>query len=95
MPPILRSPQAESDLVEIAVYIARDNPSAAERLLDIIDEKCSMLSRQPLMGEPREEIALNLRSFPVGNYVIFYRPIDHGIRLVRVLHGARDLGQLF
>jgi len=32
---------------------------------------------------------------PVGNYVIFYRPIEDGIVVIRVLHGARDLPELF
>ena len=95
MPSIIRSPQAESDLIEIAVYIAQDNPKAASRWLDTIDNKLDMLSRQPLIGEIREEIAHNLRSFPAGNYIIFYQPCDDGVKLVRVLHGARDLDQLF
>ena len=95
MPSIIRSPQAESDLIEIAVYIARDNSKAATRWLNTIDEKLGMLSRQPLIGEMREEIAHNLRSFPVGNYVIFYEPFDEGVKLARVLHGSRDIDQLF
>jgi toxin ParE1/3/4 len=32
-----------------------------------------------------------LRSFPIGNYLAFYRDIAGGIELVRVLHGARKL----
>jgi toxin ParE1/3/4 len=32
---------------------------------------------------------------PLGNYIIFYRPIDDGIEVVRILHGARDLPPLF
>jgi toxin ParE1/3/4 len=28
--------------------------------------------------------------FPVGNYVILYRPIEAGVEIVRVLHGARQ-----
>lgn len=27
----------------------------------------------------------------VGNYMIFYFPINDGIDIVRVLHGARDI----
>ncbi|MGB8353529.1 MAG: type II toxin-antitoxin system RelE/ParE family toxin [Chthoniobacteraceae bacterium] len=27
----------------------------------------------------------------VSKYLIFYRPIDDGIELIRVLHGARDI----
>jgi toxin ParE1/3/4 len=40
-------------------------------------------------------MAPGLRSFPVGNYVVFYRIVPEGIELVRVLHGARDLRRLF
>lgn len=35
-----------------------------------------------------------LRRVPItgfGNYLIFYRPIEGGIEVVRVIHGARDL----
>ncbi len=47
------------------------------------------------MGRKREELAPLLRSFPVGNYVIFYRPASGGIQIIRVLHGARDVSKLF
>ncbi len=33
----------------------------------------------------------NLRSFPIGSYLIFYRPMEDGIQLIRVAHGARDI----
>ncbi len=49
----------------------------------------------PYMGRQREELAARLRSFPVGSYVIFYRPIDDGIEVARILHGARDFPPLF
>ncbi len=41
------------------------------------------------------ELAPGLRSFPVGRYLIFYL-LDSGcLRIVRVLHGARDIDALF
>jgi len=43
------------------------------------------------MGRKVEELAPNLRSFPIGSYLIFYRPVEDGIELIRVLHGARDI----
>lgn len=43
------------------------------------------------MGRKVEELAPNLRSFPIGSYLIFYRPIEDGIQLIRILHGARDI----
>jgi toxin ParE1/3/4 len=36
-----------------------------------------------------------MRGFPVGNYVIFYRDTSEHIEIVRVLHGARDIENLF
>ena len=54
-----------------------------------------MLSQHPLAGRSREELARNLRGFPVGNYILFYRPMADGIELARVLHGAQDLRRLF
>ena len=48
-----------------------------------------------MMGRSREELVPKLRSFPVGNYVIFYQPISDGVEIVRVLHGSRDIESLF
>jgi toxin ParE1/3/4 len=49
----------------------------------------------PLIGRQREELSPRLRSFPVSRYIIFYRPMENGIEIVRVLHGARDFPPLF
>jgi toxin ParE1/3/4 len=88
---VTKTVQAARDLDEIWFHIALDNIGAADRLLDAIDENCHLLARQPLMGRGRPELALDLRSLPVARYVIFYLPSAHGIHVVRVLHGARDL----
>jgi toxin ParE1/3/4 len=37
----------------------------------------------------------SLRSLPVGNYVIFYRPTQDDVEVTRVLHGTRDIDALF
>ena len=43
-----------------------------------------MLSKQPKAGHERPELAPELRSFPLGNYLLFYLPLRGGIDLVRV-----------
>jgi toxin ParE1/3/4 len=91
---VLRTTQAHLDLVEIAVYLYQHNPSAADRILHSIESKCRQLSDFPEIGRKREELASGLRSFPAGNYIIFYRPRPNGIEVIRVLHGARDLPSL-
>ena len=88
-------PQAEEDLFEIAVHIAQENPEAAIRFLERIEQICAVIAASPEIGRLREELAPNLRSFPVDQYLIFYLPAKGGIEVARVLHGARDLPSLF
>jgi len=89
------SAAARSDLDEIWVYIAEDNPDAADRFICALVSRFPMLASMPEIGRQREELSAHLRSFPVGNYIIFYRPMEGGIEIARVLHGARDLPPLF
>ena len=95
MPRVMRRPLAETDLLEIWDYIADDSLAAADRWVDRIDEQLSLLAAQPKIGRSRDELAPGMRSFPVGRYVIFYVPLDDGIDVVRVLHGARDIEEIF
>jgi toxin ParE1/3/4 len=87
------SPEANRDLIEIGLYIARQSGSQerADSFLDFIQQTCQMLSTQPAVGELRTEFATGrYRSFSVGNYAIYYRPVTDGILIARILHGARD-----
>jgi toxin ParE1/3/4 len=95
MPRIIRSPEAQADVDDIAFYIARDNLDAALRLIDTFDEKLKLLASFPGAGAARDELAPDLRSFPVGNYLIFYKPVQGGIEVVRIMHGARNLRRVF
>ena len=86
-----KSSQAEADLDEIWLFIATDNLSAADRLLDRISNAFVMLADNPLAGRERPELGRGIRSFPVGNYVVFYEGTANSVSIVRVLHGARDI----
>jgi toxin ParE1/3/4 len=94
MSAIQRTSLANEYLVGIALRIAEANPAAANTWLDTVEQKCRLLATMPEMGRLRPELAPQLRSWVVGEYVIFYRPILDGILLVRVLHGSRDLAPL-
>jgi len=87
---------ASRDLEKIIDYIA-DNSSfdAAERFLQKINNKCKTLANFPNMGRRRDELAPLLRSFPVDDYLIFYRSITGGIEVLRVVSGYQDLEALF
>jgi toxin ParE1/3/4 len=86
---------AREDLDEIWTFIAQDNPEAADRFILAIVSRFPKLASMHHMGRSREDLSPRLRSFPVANYVIFYRPMDGGVEVVRVLHGARDLPPSF
>ena len=92
---IRRTPRAGRDLEEIWFFVAQDDPVAADRWLDTLEEKLSLIADNPLMGTARPDIAPELRYYPVGNYLLLYRIVSGGIEFVRVVHGARDLLNLF
>jgi len=91
---LTRHPQAEQDLIDIYQHIWRDNPNAAEKLVRLINAKCELLARSPLIGRARPELRADLRSFPHGAYLILYRAIGDGAEIVRVVHAARNLDDL-
>ena len=90
---IVRRPRARLDLIEIWTYVADDNEAAADRLLRRIESALSMLAGTPLAGRARPELSPEIRSFPIGNYIIFYMVLPSAIDVVRVLSRYRDIGE--
>lgn len=84
-------PQVDKDLDSIWSYIAADNVGAADKLLDRIGDVFAMLVLTPLAGRERPELGRGLRSFAVGNYVIFYSARSDGVEIVRVMNGRQDI----
>jgi toxin ParE1/3/4 len=95
MPRIARRPQAAADIFEIWDYIAEDSVAAADRWVEGLDETFTLWATQPMMGRARAELGAGIRSFVHGKYVVFFSPLPDGIDVVRVLHGARDIDEVF
>jgi toxin ParE1/3/4 len=95
MYPLKFSPLAQDDLNDIWEFIAQDNPYAATRLVDLVEQKCDLLAENPEIGRKRDDLAPELRSFPVKSYVIYYRYRKKAIEVIRVLSSARDVESLF
>ena len=94
-----KTPAAVRDLIEIGDYLAQVASLAmAERFIDAAEATFERLARLPGIGAIYESDDPAFEGFRHGiidtfsNYVVFYRPTDGGIEVVRVLHGARDLG---
>jgi toxin ParE1/3/4 len=101
VPRIVKTLEAENDLVSHFVFIGRQSVRNADRFLRAADQACQTLATMPSLGSPcdssRPALAglriWSIRKFP--KYLIVYRPLADGIEVVRVLHGRRDIESLF
>ncbi len=95
MADILFSKFAGDDLKQIWLHISEQNQNAADKFLDELYKKFLLLAENPKIGRSHDEFIVHLRSFPHKKYVIFYFLTENGIEIYRVLHGARDIEDLF
>ncbi len=90
------SAEAVIDLDEIWLHMASDSPTNADGFLDrLVTTITDTLAAAPLAGRARDEFGVGLRSFPFQRYVVFYRVPREDVEIVRIIHGARDLGSIF
>lgn len=83
------APPADADLFAIGSHIAKDNPVAAMRLTEELQAVCDLLATQPEMSEKAQTQRFGeVRRHVIGNYLIYYRGVDDGVEILRVVHGA-------
>jgi toxin ParE1/3/4 len=69
------------------------------RFLDAVKRECLLLAEYPGVGTLRRRVPKRLRglrSWPIRGFrkfLIFYMPVEGGVDVIRVLHGARRLGR--
>ena len=94
-------PPVVTDMEGIADYLAARSLDTADRFLDGCRADFERLAEMPGAGRLREfenARAAGIRSWPISgfrNYLIFYRPIEDGVEIVHVTHGARDIEAIF
>jgi len=90
------SEQAARDLEDIFDYTEEEfGLEKAITYVSSFDVLFQELSENPKMGRERNQIKKDLRSLLRGNHIIFYRIINLNVRIVRILHGSRDLPTYF
>jgi toxin ParE1/3/4 len=101
MPRIHVQPAADRDLGDQAGYLAVEaGLETALRFYDAASTTFENIARMPGIGEKRESPnprLIGLRVWRIEgfkNHLIFYRPADDGIEIVRILHGARDIDSI-
>jgi toxin ParE1/3/4 len=88
-------PQVLVDLDDIFDYIAEDSLDRAIAFIRKLHQHMATIAANPGIGRRCDDLWLGLRSFPYGNYLIFYFPLEDGADVVCVLNGARDIEMLF
>jgi toxin ParE1/3/4 len=84
-------PDALADLSEIWEFIAADNPSAADGVIEEIYEGIRALVPFPLQGHQRSDLSSRpLRFHPIRNFLIAYAPDEKPLLVLAVLHGRRN-----
>jgi toxin ParE1/3/4 len=85
------TPVARDDLLAIGAYIADDNPARALSYADELEAKTREIAARPASFPKRDDISPGLRAAVHGRYLLRFRDLDDEVRIVRVIHGARDL----
>lgn len=85
---------ARADVALIVDTILQDSVTGAESFLDDLERVVNLIGQYPLAGRKRTEVEAGVRSMPMGGYVVFYQPMKNSVVIVRVIHGARDIGSL-
>jgi toxin ParE1/3/4 len=98
MPLVILRPAAENDLLNQAEYYDRKGGNAlGDRFLAAAEAVFARLAVFPESGAPARLRHIRIQGFrfvPVPDFediLIFYRFSENRVRVVRVLHGRRDL----
>ncbi len=89
--------KAFKDIELISDFIARDNKSAAAKLVKLLNKTFGTLCQHPNLGRAREDFTyLDVKFYIVKkNYLIVYRVIDNKtLRVLRVLTAYQDICSL-
>jgi toxin ParE1/3/4 len=97
MAQVRKRASAKQDLIGHFVYLAENaSIETAERFLSCAQDSFSDLANNPEMGpllQVRNPELAGIRKWRVKdfeNFLIFYKPDENGITIVRVMHAARD-----
>jgi len=85
------SPRAQADLDGIWDYTERKwGIDQSERYLRRIADAVDLIAQTPTLGQNCDHVREGYRKYPVGSHVLFYREMNSGIDVIRILHQQMD-----
>ena len=94
MKPVIFTPKAKQDLVDIGEFIAAGSPRRAVTFIEELEERCRALAKAPHAPRRFPPLGADAHILPYGNYLILYRDLPTEISITRILHSARDISAL-
>ena len=90
-------PEAKRNLTRIWFDIAQYSDRSADRIVDEINRRMTVLTQFPQIGAPRDNLMAGVRMLSIRKYVVLHRvesSLDE-VHIIRILEGERDLADLF
>ena len=86
---------AQDDFERILAYTHREwGLFEEQRMSDQLTNTIDTISRNPYIGERRSDLRPGMRSFPMSQHLIFYRPYDDHVEIIRIAHSRMDISRL-
>lgn len=98
---ILRRRIFVNELLDIAERLGRKDPQAGQDFIDACEDTFNQLAAMPQLGSPREFENSRLRYVRMWRvkgyekYLVFYQATRTSLKLLHIVHGARDYKTLF
>ncbi|GLK45027.1 MULTISPECIES: type II toxin-antitoxin system RelE/ParE family toxin [Novosphingobium] len=85
------SPRAQRDLEAIFDHTAAEwGVPQAVAYVDQIEQACTDLANAPLQSSDCSHIRAGYRRRALGRHVLYFRPTDYGVAVMRILHDRMD-----
>ncbi|WP_319422434.1 type II toxin-antitoxin system RelE/ParE family toxin [Pleurocapsa sp. FMAR1] len=94
---VLKRPIVINDLIELATYIGNNNLDISDDFLLAAENTFAQLGNFPQLGKSSKFDSpelIDIRQKAVKgfeSYLVFYRLIEDGVEIIRVIHGARNV----
>jgi toxin ParE1/3/4 len=90
------APEARIDYTEILLYTLRTRGDRQmNEYSDQLEQAFVTIGGNPSIGRRRDDLRPGLRSFPVGQHIVFYRVDGSDVTVVRILHAKQDVERQF
>lgn len=87
--------EAQNDLLSIARYTKRQwGKQQCAIYIGALDKSFCLLSENPLIGRPRDDLKKGYRCYPEGSHIIYYRVKNNDVEILSTLHKSMDVVEL-